>query len=167
MKFQHHGWSVWTTSLSAKLNEFSLVRVPLPQEVTDAIAACPGPRYPFWSGNGKRKSVVTNWQRALKTLFDIAEVPGAHAHRYRHTFACEMLMAGVSLTIVAKLLGHASEAITERHYGAWVKGRQEQLEVAVRQAFPSKFAAPTGRKPVERKTAKGKNRQKVNEFAEK
>jgi integrase len=43
-----------------------------------------------------------------------------------------MLMAGVSLTIVAKLLGHASEAITERHYGAWVKGRQEQLEVAVR-----------------------------------
>ena len=37
---------------------------------------------------------------------------------YRHTFACEMLMAGVSLTIVAKLLGHASEAITERHYGA-------------------------------------------------
>jgi integrase len=141
------------------------VRVPLPQEVTDAIAACPGPRFPFWSGNGKRKSVVTNWQRALKTLFDIAEVPGAHAHRYRHTFACEMLMAGVSLTIVAKLLGHASEAITERHYGAWVKGRQEQLEVAVRQAFPSKFAAPTGRKTVERKTAKGKNRQKVNELA--
>jgi integrase/recombinase XerD len=42
------------------------VRVPLSQEVTDAIAACPGPRYPFWSGNGKRKSVVTNWQRALK-----------------------------------------------------------------------------------------------------
>ncbi|HTG29893.1 MAG TPA: tyrosine-type recombinase/integrase, partial [Methylomirabilota bacterium] len=141
------------------------VRVPLPQEVTDAIAACPGPRYPFWSGNGKRKSVVTDWQRSLKRLFDIAGVHGAHAHRYRHTFPCEMLMAGVSLTIVAKLLGHGSEAITERHYGAWVKGRQEQLEVAVRQAFPSKFAAPTGRKPVERKTAKGKNRQKVNEFA--
>jgi integrase len=85
------------------------VRVPLPQEVTDAIAACPGPRYPFWSGNGKRKSVVTNWQRALKTLFDLAGVSGAHAHRYWHTFACEMLMAGVSLTIVAKLLGHSSE----------------------------------------------------------
>lgn len=76
-------------------------------------------------------------------------------------------MAGVSLTIVAKLLGHASEAVTERHYGAWVKGRQEQLEVAVRQAFPSKFAAPTGRKPVERQTARGKNRQKSYEFAEK
>jgi len=56
-----------------------------------------------------------------------------------------MLTAGVSLTIVAKLLGDSSEAITERHYGAWVKGRQEQLEAAVRQAFPSKFATPTGR----------------------
>jgi len=40
-----------------------------------------------------------------------------------------------------------------------------QLEVAVRQAFPSKFAAPTGLKPVERKKVKSKNRQKVNELA--
>ena len=106
--------------------------------------------------------MVTDWQRALKRLFDIAEVRGAHAHRFRHTFACEMLTAGVSLTIVAKLLGHSSEAITERHYGAWVKGRQEQLEAAVRQAFPSQFAAPSGRKPVEQKTAKRKNHQEAN-----
>jgi integrase len=105
---------------------------------------------------------VTDWQRGLKRLFDIAEVRGAHAHRFRHTFACEMLTAGVSLTIVAKLLGHSSEAITERYYGAWVKGRQEQLEVAVRQAFPAQFATTTGRKPVERETAKGENRQKAN-----
>jgi integrase/recombinase XerD len=122
------------------------VRVPMPQEVTDAIAACPGPRYPFWSGNGKRKSVVTDWQRALKRLFKIAGVPGAHAHRFRHTFACELLTAGVPLTIVAKLLGHSSEAVTERHYGAWVKQRQEQMEVAVRQAFPVQFSKP---RPVE------------------
>jgi len=145
----------------------TLVRVPLPQEVTDAIDACPGPRYPFWSGNGKRKSVVTDWQRAMKTLFTLAEVRGAHAHRFRHTFACERLTAGVSLTIVAKLLGHSSEAITERHYGAWVKGRQEQLEVAVRQAFPSKFATPTGRKPVESKLVKPKNRKIANKNAQK
>jgi integrase/recombinase XerD len=52
----------------------TLVRLPLPQKVVDAIAACPGPRYPFWSGNGKRKSVVTDWQRALKRLLDIAGV---------------------------------------------------------------------------------------------
>lgn len=127
----------------------TLVRVPLPQSVIDALAACPGPRYPFWSGNGKRKSVVTDWQRAMTRLFKIANVHGAHAHRFRHTFACELLTAGVSLTIVARLLGHSSEAITERHYSAWVKGRQEQLEVAVRQAFPSHFAGATGTKTVQ------------------
>lgn len=142
----------------------TLVRVPLPQEVIDAIAACPGARYPFWSGNGKRKSVVTNWQRARKTLCDLTEVRGVHAHRFRHTFACELLMAGVSLTIVAKLLGHSSEAITERHYGAWVKDRQEQLEVAVRQALPP---SSRRRKPVEQKTTKRKNHRKANEFARK
>jgi integrase/recombinase XerD len=127
----------------------TLVRVPMPQEVTDAIAACPGPRYPFWSGNGKRKSVVTDWQRALKRLFKIAVVPGAHDHRFRHTCACELLTAGVPLTIVAKLLGHSSEAVTERHYGAWVKQGQEQMEVAVRQALPRQFSKPP---PVENRS---------------
>jgi integrase len=125
------------------------VRVPLPSEVIDAIKACPGSRYPFWSGNGKRKSVVTNWQRAMTRLFEIAEVNGAHALRFRHTFACDLLTAGVSLTNVAKLLGHGSEAITEKHYSSWVKGRQEQLETAVRMAFPSSFAAMTGTKTVQ------------------
>jgi hypothetical protein len=37
--------------------------------------------------------------------------------------------------------------------------------VAVRQAFPSKFGATTGLKPVEHEKAKPKNRQKANEFA--
>lgn len=125
----------------------TLVRMPLPQVAIDAIAECPGSRYPFWSGNGKRKSVVTDWQRALSRLFELAEVRGAHAHRFRHTFACELLTAGVSLTNVARLLGHSSEAITERHYSAWIKGRQEQLEADVRKAFPFHFGY--GSKPVQ------------------
>lgn len=65
---------------------------------------------------------------------------------------CEMLTAGVSLTIVAKFIGPIRQKQSaDRHYGAWVKGRQEQLEVAVRPAFPSKFAATTGLKSVESK----------------
>jgi integrase/recombinase XerC len=145
----------------------TLVRVPLPQTVVDAIAECPGSKYPFWSGNGKRKSVVTDWQRALSRLFKLAEVPGAHAHRFRHTFACELLTAGVSLTNVARLLGHSSEAITERHYSAWVKGRQEQLEAAVRQAFPSHFAAATGTKTVQRSSGRLRKAQEYNKTARK
>jgi integrase len=72
-----------------------------------------------------------------------------------------MLTAGVSLTIVAKLLGHSSEAITERHYGAWIKGRQEQLaRVALRQAFPTKFAALTGRTENSETKKSSKSQQK-------
>jgi hypothetical protein len=79
-----------------------------------------------------------------------------------------MLTAGVSLTIVAKFIGPIRQKQSaERHYGAWVKGRQEQLEVAVRQAFPSKFAATTGLKSVESKTAKSKNRQKASKNVQK
>ena len=116
----------------------TMVWVPLPRSVIAAIDKCPG-KYPFWSGNGKRKSVVGNWQRALKTLFKLAGIQQGHAHRFRHTFACELLMAGVSLTNVARLLGHSSQKITEKHYSAWIRGRQEQLEADVRRAFPSDF----------------------------
>jgi integrase len=145
----------------------TLVRLPLPQKVVDAIAACPGPRYPFWSGNGKRKSVVTDWQRALKRLFDIAGVRGAHAHRFRHTFACSLLTAGVSLTHVSKLLGHSSEAITEKYYSAWIKGRQEVLEAAVKGTFPSEFAAATDTKPIQSNSTRAKNHQNANKNAQK
>lgn len=83
----------------------TLVRVPLPQEVTDAIDACPGPRYPFWSGNGKRKSVVTDWQRAMKGL-SISQRPAALMHTdFGTPLRARCWTAGVSLTIVAKLFG--------------------------------------------------------------
>jgi integrase len=87
--------------------------VPLPKVVIDALESCPSP-LPFWSGESKRKSVVGNWQRALKKLFKLANVQSGHAHRFRHTFAAELLMAGAPLTSVAQLLGHSSERITER-----------------------------------------------------
>jgi integrase/recombinase XerD len=110
------------------------VFVPLPQVVVDAIGACAN-QHPFWTGESKRKSVIGNWQRALKKLFKLAKVAGGHPHRFRHTFAAELLMAGASLTNVSQLLGHSSEKITEKHYSAWIKGRQEKLEADVRRAW--------------------------------
>jgi integrase/recombinase XerD len=120
------------------------VFVPLPEVVTEALAACPGKRFPFWTGESKRKSVIGNWQRALTRLFKLAKVPNGHAHRFRHTFAAELLMSGATLTNVAQLLGHSSEKITERHYSAWIKGRQERLEADVRRAWGSAFDKKSG-----------------------
>lgn len=118
------------------------VFVPLPNTVIDALAQCPG-QHPFWTGESKRKSVTGNWQRALKRLFELAEIPDGHAHRFRHTFAAELLVSGALLTNVAQLLGHSSEKITEKHYSAWIKGRQEKLEADVRKAWPKDFDSKT------------------------
>jgi integrase/recombinase XerD len=95
-------------------------------------------RYWFWSGNGKAQTAIGDWQGRLLDLFkgmkakqfasankvtvDEArkqlEVKGGkfaegHAHRFRDTFAVELLLAGVPLERVPILLGHKSEKITE------------------------------------------------------
>jgi integrase len=61
------------------------IHCPLPPFVIDALKEIPknGGSYYFWSGNGTVKSVKGNWQRALKLLFELAEVPTGHAHRFR------------------------------------------------------------------------------------
>jgi integrase/recombinase XerD len=89
----------------------------------------------FWSGEGKPKSCVGDWQRSLKKLFRLAGVPDGHAHRFRHTFATNLLLAGVPLDRVATLLGHTNSKITEKHYAPWVRARQEQLEADVRRVW--------------------------------
>jgi integrase/recombinase XerD len=81
------------------------------------------------------KSCVGDWQRSLRKLFILAGCPMGHAHRFRHTFACNLLLAGVPLDRVATLLGHTNSKITEKHYAPWVRARQEQLEANVRRVW--------------------------------
>jgi integrase len=52
-------------------------------------------------------------------------------HRFRDTFAVELLLAGVPIERVSILLGHQSVRITEKHCNPWVRSRQEQLEADV------------------------------------
>jgi integrase/recombinase XerD len=111
------------------------VRVPLPKVALSALAATPTGNCYFWSGRGKKKSCVDNYQRAFKALYELAGVENGDAHRWRDTFAVELLLAGVPLEQVSILLGHASIKVTEKHYSPWVKARKEQLKAAVRQTF--------------------------------
>jgi integrase/recombinase XerD len=110
---------------------------PLPDEVLQALEAVRGTNanYFFWTGESKLKSAVGDWQRSLTKLSKLANVPHGHAHRFRHTFAIELLLAGVPIERVSVLLGHSSTRITEKHYSAWVRARQEQLEADVRQSW--------------------------------
>ena len=59
----------------------------------------------------------------------------AVSHRFRDTFAVELLLAGVPIERVSILLGHQSVRVTEKHYNPWVRSRQEQLEADVRNAW--------------------------------
>jgi Phage integrase family len=113
----------------------------LPDSVLDALEATPritDTRY-FWSGQGKRETVVCHWQMRLKKVFDLAKVSkgegNAISHRFRDTFAMELLLAGVPIERVSILLGHQSVRVTERHYNPWVRSRQEQLEADVASAW--------------------------------
>jgi integrase/recombinase XerD len=113
----------------------------LPDSVLQALEATPrvtDTRY-FWSGNSKRETAVCDCQMKLKKVFDLAEISkaggNAISHRFRDTFAVELLLAGVPLERVSILLGHGSVRVTEKHYNPWVRSRQEQLEADVCSAW--------------------------------
>ncbi|MGO9642462.1 MAG: tyrosine-type recombinase/integrase [Candidatus Acidiferrales bacterium] len=113
------------------------VHCPLPEFVVKELERMPqrSERYWFWSGVGDVHSLVTKWEELLRTIFDDAKTPDGHAHRFRDTFAVDLLLAGVPLERVAILLGHSSVRITEKHYSPWVRERQEQAEADVRRTW--------------------------------
>jgi len=104
----------------------------------DATPRITNTRY-FWSGQGKRQTVVCDWQGKIKAVFDLAEIPkgmgNAVSHRLRDTFAVALLLSGVPIERVSILLGHRSVKITEKHYSPWVSSRQEQLEADIANAW--------------------------------
>jgi integrase len=64
-------------------------------------------------------------------------VKDGHCHRFRDTFAVELLKAGTPIERVSVLLGHASVRVTERHYNPWNRARQEQAEADVMRSWAS------------------------------
>jgi integrase/recombinase XerD len=111
------------------------VQCVLPDFVVREIEAASSERFFFWSGQSKLHTVVGVWQQSLQTLFSLAGVSGGHAHRFRDTFAVELLLAGVPIERVSILLGHQSTKITERHYSPWTRSRQEQVEADLQRAW--------------------------------
>jgi integrase/recombinase XerD len=122
---------------------------PLPPFVVNALDSFEpaSDRYFFWTGESDRDGVARNYMRYLARLFDLAGIPDGHSHRFRDTFAVELLLKGAPLERVSVLLGHRSIKVTERHYTPWVRARQEQLEADVRRIWsedPLAFAETKG-----------------------
>ncbi len=117
------------------------VSVPIPPDVAKELLAVlnGNERYVFWSGEGEEESITKNWMKYyIAPVFKAAGLAGeGHmmSHRLRDTFAVDLLTKGVPLEEVSKLLGHKSIKTTEKHYSAWIQGRQDRLDSLVMGAW--------------------------------
>jgi integrase/recombinase XerD len=63
-------------------------------------------------------------------VFKTAGIEGS-SHDLRHTFAVELLKAGVDIRLVQKALGHSSVQVTEMYYAKWSQSQQANLDKAL------------------------------------
>ena len=71
------------------------------------------------------KGTPVSVERAKRQMAEIAKRAGvkAHWHRLRTSYACEALDAGMPVTVLKEILGHAHISTTER-YGRWATQRK-------------------------------------------
>lgn len=113
------------------------VNLILPDFVVQELQAIPHASLArfFWDGESSLESATRGWHKRLTVVFRAAKIANARPHRFRDTFAVELLLAGVPMERVSILLGHQSVKITEQHYAPWVPERQSQLEADLRKAW--------------------------------
>jgi len=119
------------------------VFVWVPSELVCALKALPLPRgaaadcrYFFWNGTMSKRALSGSAERTLTRIFKRAGVPGAHAHRFRHTLATELLAKGATCEDVADILGN-SPNIVRKHYAKWSSGRQARLTELMQNVYGS------------------------------
>jgi site-specific recombinase XerD len=116
------------------------VFLPLPPDLKAALDNVPPPisnidsRYFFWNGVGKPKTHKAHIDRCLRAVFKESGVQGAHAHRFRHTLATELLGRGASFEEVADILGNSPE-IVRKHYGKWSVARQSRIDELMERVY--------------------------------
>ncbi len=65
----------------------------------------------WWQSNrpGDRAEQASTIYREVELAGQGADVPGRHfPHRWRHTYATELVLAGIDIHLVQRLLGHRS-----------------------------------------------------------
>lgn len=110
------------------------VFLPIPFEMKAALDACPVPRkgtaesgWFFWNGITDELAMKGMMERTLRAVFKKSGVRRAHAHRFRHTLATELLGEGATCEDVADILGN-SPAIIRKHYAKWSAARQARID---------------------------------------
>jgi integrase len=121
-----------------------LVVVPLPKWLLKRLNEIPlkNGKYFFCHGSDNLVSACSGWHKRLRQVFDVAGIERCESHRFRHTFATDMLSRKVALpggghgyipvSVVARWLGHSNEKTTLKYYSHWVKERQETASALMR-----------------------------------
>ena len=65
---------------------------------------------------GKQPLCYQQYKRALRKIQNAFDLSGYTAHDFRDTCATEWHEHGMPMDGIAKMLGHASSAVTEKHY---------------------------------------------------
>jgi site-specific recombinase XerD len=114
------------------LKNGAAIWLPLHRDVTNALDRLPLPQgaaaeceYFFWTGLGARDGHIKTVDRTLKAVFTKSKVRNAHAHRFRHTLATEILVKGGTIEDCANILGDSPDVI-RKHYAKWSPGYQRR-----------------------------------------
>jgi integrase len=123
------------------------VFLPIPDELQRALDALPSPRgvtapprYFLWNGRMSRATHVRIIQRMLHSVFTSAGVERAHAHRFRHTLATEILARGGTEQDCADVLG-ISASVVRKHYAKWSQARQQRITSLFQAIYPGTYSA--------------------------
>jgi integrase len=122
------------------------IRVRLERVVLESLAALPRPKAApkdslmyFASGSSSLRSLRSGAERALRSVFKLSGVEGAHCHRFRHTLASELIGKGETIDLVANILAD-SPAIVRRHYAKWSPELQSRKDAATRKLHGTNLA---------------------------
>lgn len=119
----------------------------LSPELLEALEWLPRPHmdesngaYFFWTGkvsevskDGGQRRMVIHAIRMLRPIFREAGIKRAHAHRFRHTLATQMLAHGATMPEVALALGN-TVAVCERVYAKYDEKRQARVDDLIEKA---------------------------------
>jgi integrase/recombinase XerD len=119
------------------------IRVRAPEDLIKALDTLPREsEYWFHSGAAAFATTERSLQRTLAAIGRLTQIH-CHPHRYRDTFASQMLTNGADIRTVQMALGHSSVRITEKHYAHFVVAHQHLLDAATSTLqFTDKAPAP-------------------------
>ena len=120
--------AVWRGKAQTPKTKNAIRDIPTPIEIVDALRAHIGGRsegFVFTTKNGTPWNADLVLKRHLRKKLKVVD---GHLHMFRHTFATRQLHAGVSVSVVSKLLGHGSISTTLNIYAHVLAEHLEQFE---------------------------------------